>query len=112
MHYNNTLIWGIIILSYLPEPNSSVIFHFCWGNYRYEKLPMRVFNIPDVFHENMSELFEGFDMVRVYIDALIVINKHNFSEYLKAPEIFPQKFAEVGSKVNVEGQLFGCTETK
>ena len=40
--------------------------HLCtielpWDNYEYQKLPMGVCNIPIIFQENISDLFEGFD---------------------------------------------------
>ena len=38
-----------------------------WGNYEYQKLPFGGFNNPDIFQGNISELFEGFNMVRMYI---------------------------------------------
>ena len=36
-----------------------------WGKYKYQKLPMGVYNSLNILQENISELFEGFDMVRV-----------------------------------------------
>ena len=39
-------------------------------------------------------------MVHVYIDNIIAINKHNYSDHLKAPEIFLQKIIEALLKVN------------
>ena len=36
---------------------------------------MRVCNSPDIFQENISELFDGFDMVRAYIDDVLVRTK-------------------------------------
>ena len=38
-----------------------------WGKYTYQQLPMGMCNSPDIFQENMSELFVGLDTVRVYI---------------------------------------------
>ena len=28
-----------------------------WGKYEYQRLPMGLYNNPDIFQENMSELF-------------------------------------------------------
>ena len=46
-----------------------------WGKYEYQKLPMGVCNSPNIFQENISELFEGFDIVGAYIDDIPLINK-------------------------------------
>ena len=61
---------------------SPVAKHFCafvlpWGKYGYQKLPMRVCNSFDTFQENISEIFDGFEMVHAYIDDVIV-SKYNF----------------------------------
>ena len=48
-----------------------------WGNQKYQEIPMGVCNSPDIFQEKISELFDGFNMVRVYIDDVLVINKNN-----------------------------------
>ena len=55
-----------------------------WGKYEYQKISMGVYNSPDISQEKISELFDGFDMVCVYIDDVIVINKNNFKYHLKA----------------------------
>ena len=59
-----------------------------WGKYKYPKKTNGFFNIPDIFQENISELFEGFNMVFAYIYDLSVITKHDFSDHLKALENF------------------------
>ena len=51
-----------------------------WGKYEYQKLPMWVCNSPNIFQENISKLFDSFDMIRSYIDDLIVITKNNYEE--------------------------------
>ena len=40
------------------------------SKYKYQRLPMSLCNSPDIFQENMSEIFVGPDTVRVYIDEL------------------------------------------
>ena len=54
-----------------------------WGKYEYQKLPMGLCNSPDIFQEKMSELFIGFENVRVYIDDLLIISKGSFEEHLE-----------------------------
>ena len=67
---------------------------------------------PDIFEENISEISDGFNMVRTYIDDVLVITKNNFEEHLKALDRVLQKLAEVGLKLNTEKSFFGRTETE
>ena len=59
-----------------------------WVNYELQKLPMLLCNTPYIFQENISKLFEGFDMAFTYTGYVLVINKNNFADHLKALEIF------------------------
>ena len=57
--------------------------HICtivlpWGKYEYQNLPMGVCNGPNIFQENISKLFDGFDMVCAYIDDVLITTKNNF----------------------------------
>ena len=49
---------------------------------------MGVYNSHNTSQEMISELFEGFDMVRAYIDDAPVITNNNFKDHLKALDIF------------------------
>ena len=73
-----------------------------WGKYEYQKLPMGVCNSPYIFQENTSTLFDGFNMVRLYINDALVITKNNSKEHLKSLDRVIQGFAEVGLKVNAK----------
>ena len=64
-----------------------------WGKQEYQKLPMGVCNRPDIFQENISKLFEGFDMVCAYIIDVLVINKNYFKHHLKYLEKVLQRLA-------------------
>ena len=75
--------------------------HICkivlpWSKYDYQKLPIGVCNSNNIFQEKMSELFYGLDMVRAYIDDVLVITKINFEDHLKALDEVLQKLAEAG----------------
>ena len=80
-----------------------------WGKYEYQKLPMGVCNIPNIFQEKISKLFDGFDMVRAYIDDVLVTTKNKFEDHLKALDRILQRLAEAGLKVNAEKYFFGRT---
>ena len=83
-----------------------------WGKYKYQNIPIRVCNSPDIFQEDISELFDGFVMVRVYIDDVLVINKNNSEDHLKALDKVLQRLLDAGLKVNAEKPFFGKTETE
>ena len=57
-----------------------------WGKYEYQRLPMGLCNIPNIFQENMSELFIGIDTVRVYIDELLHVTKGSWKEHFFYPQ--------------------------
>ena len=81
--------------------------HLCtivlpWDKYEYQKLPMGVYNSPNIFQEKISKLFDGFDMVCDYIDDVLVITKNNSEEHLKALYKALQRLSEEGLKVNTE----------
>ena len=46
-----------------------------WGKYEYQNIPMGVCNSPDIFQEKIYKLFDGLDMVRAYIDNVLVTTK-------------------------------------
>ena len=71
-----------------------------WSKYKYQKLHMGVCKSPDIFQENISELFYGFDMVRVYIYDVLVMTKNNVEDHLKSLDMVLQRLAEAGLKVN------------
>ena len=69
-------------------------------------------NSPNIFQENIFELFEGFDMVRVYIDDVLVIIENNFDDHLKDLYKVLQRLVEAGLKVNAGKYFFGQTKTE
>ena len=58
-----------------PEAKQLCTIVLPWVTYKYQKLHMGVCNSPDIFQENISELFDGFDTVSSYIDYVLVITK-------------------------------------
>ena len=58
----------------------------------------------------MCKLFEGVDMVSVYIYKMIVITKHNEVDQLEALERVLQKLTETGLSVSAEKSFVRRTE--
>ena len=83
-----------------------------WGKYKYCRLPMGVCNSPDVFQEQMNELFAGFEFVRAYIDDLLILTKEDWRDHLHKLEQVLSKLREAGLKVNANKSFFGRSETK
>ena len=61
---------------------------------------MGVFNSPNISQENISELFDGLDMVRSYIKDVLVRTKDKFENHIKALDRVLQILEEARLKVN------------
>ena len=46
-----------------------------WGKYECQQLPMGLCNSPNIFQENIYEIFIVLDTVRVYIDDILHVTK-------------------------------------
>jgi Reverse transcriptase (RNA-dependent DNA polymerase) len=67
---------------------------------------MGLCNSPDIFQEKMSELMEGLDFVRTYIDDLLVITKESFDDHLEKLDLVLQRLEDAGLKVNGNKSFF------
>ena len=43
--------------------------------YHYKRLPVQVYNSPEIFHQRMNHLFHVFEFIRVYIDEILIFKK-------------------------------------
>ena len=80
--------------------------HICtivlpWRKYKYQNISMGVSNSLGISQEKISNLYEGFYMVRVYINYVLVIYKDYFVDHLKAPKIVLHKLPEAVLKLNL-----------
>ena len=96
----------------LLTPNASKLCTVVlpWGKYEYLRLPMGLCNSPDIFQEKMSELMEGLDFARAYIDDLLVVTQGDFSTHLDQLEQVLTRLAEAGLKINATKGTFCCKE--
>ena len=75
-----------------------------WKKYEYQKLPIELYNSPDIFQQKMNKLFNGLDYVRTYIDdPLIISNKYLF---MNKDEILLSESISAGFKVNAAKSIF------
>lgn len=77
-----------------------------WGKYEYLALPQGLCNSPDVFQEKMSDLMEGLEFVRTYIDDLLVLTTGSFEDHLQKLDTVMQRLRDAGLKVNADKSFF------
>ena len=79
-----------------------------WVKYEYQRLSMGLCNSPDIFQENMSELFVGLEKVRVYIDDLLHVTKGSCTEHLAVLKEMFTRLQKDGINVNASKSCFGA----
>jgi Reverse transcriptase (RNA-dependent DNA polymerase) len=89
-----------------PYASSLCTIVLPWGKYEYLRLPMGLYNSPDIFQEKMSELMFGLEFARAYIDDLLVDSKDSFENHLEHLEEVLPRLASAGLKVNVTKSHF------
>ena len=83
-----------------------------WGKYEYQVLPMGLSNSPDIFQENMSNLFRDLDFVREYIDdlSLLITSSGSLEDHLDKVQQVLQRLQKAGLRVNANRSKFYRTE--
>ena len=81
-----------------------------FGKYEYQAIPMGLCNSPDIFQEKMSELMDGLEFVRTYIDDLLCLTKGSFDDHLEKIELVFQRLQEAGLKVNAKKSFFARSQ--
>ena len=77
-----------------------------FGKFEYQRIPMGLCNSPDIFQEKMSELMDGLEFVRTYIDDLLCITKGTFDDHLDKLERVFARLQQAGLKVNARKSFF------
>ena len=77
-----------------------------FGKYEYQRLPMGLCNSPDIFQEKVSELMEGLDFVRAYIDDLLICSSASYHDHLEKLEEVLRRLQKAGLKVNAKKSFF------
>jgi hypothetical protein len=81
-----------------------------WGKYEYQKHPMGLGNSPDIFQETMSDLLEGLDTVRVYINNTIHVTKGSWQDHLSGLDKVFSRLRQGGLKSNAQKSNCGAHE--
>ena len=77
-----------------------------WGKFEYNALPMGLCSSCDIFQEKMSDLMQGLDFVRTYIDDLLCITSSTHDDHLSKLDKVLEKVQEAGLKVNIKKSFF------
>ena len=101
---------GYYHLLFTPNASRPCTVVLPWGKYEYLRLPMGLCNSPDIFQEKMSELMQGLEFCRAYLDDLLIISKGNLEEHLEQLEKAFTRLSEAGLKVNALKYSFCKTE--
>jgi len=81
-----------------------------WGKYEYLRLPMGLCYSPDVFQEKMSDLMQGLEFARAYLDDLLIISTETgFDKHLDKLEQVLNRLSEAGLKINAVKSFFART---
>ena len=67
---------------------------------------------PDIFQEKVSELMEGLEFVRTYIDDVLITTCHSFQDHLEKLEEAFRRLKKAGLKVNAKKSFFARGELK
>ena len=81
-----------------------------WGKYEYNALPMGLCSSCDIFQEKMSELMQGLEFVRTYIDDLLCITNSTFDDHLVHLEKVLKRLQKAGLKINPGKSFFAQPE--
>ena len=65
-------------------------------------------NSPEIFQENMAELFIGLDTVRFYIYDILHVTKGSWTEHITVLEEMFTRLQMAGFKVNSIKSCFGA----
>ena len=73
---------------------------------------MGLSNSPDIFQENMSNLFRDLTFVREYIDDLLITSNGSLQDHLDKVAQVLEKLQKAGLKVNANKSKFCRTEVE
>ena len=103
---------GYYHIELCPNSKKACTIVLPWGKYEYQVLPMGLSNSPDIFQENMSNLFRDLEYVREYIDDLLITSNGSLQDHLEKVEKVLQRLQKAGLKVNAKKSSFCRTEVE
>ena len=90
--------------------NASRIFTIIlpWGKHLYQRLPMGIAGLVDIFQEKMSGSMGELEFVRMYLDDLLILTRDSFEDQLSKLEVLLEILFKSGLDVNSENSTFGA----
>ena len=80
------------------------------GKKCYKCLPIRVFNLPNIFPQETYDLFQVFEFIRAYIDDLLILKGGDWTGHVQKVELTINKQKGSGLKYNIEKYFFRKTK--
>ena len=71
---------------------------------------MGVSNSPEIFKVKMKKMFRGFELIRAYINGILIITKGDWYDHLEKLEPTSQKLKDNRLKCNTKNPFPGKTE--
>jgi hypothetical protein len=81
-----------------------------FGKYKYLRLPMGISCSPYIFQEKMSDLMQHLNVVRTYLDDLLLILCSTFEGRLEKLECVLKILSDKGLRVNADKSNFCADE--
>ena len=70
---------------------------------------MGIDNYPEIFQQNMNDLFHGFEFIRMYIYKILILTTGKWTDHVHSLESAINKLKKKGLKCNIEKAFFGKT---
>ena len=71
---------------------------------------MGLCNSPDILQEKMNEMFRGIELIRAYINDLLIIMRGDWSDQINQLKLVLKKLRANILKCNMEKSVFGQTK--
>jgi hypothetical protein len=85
---------------------------YCHGEYEYQRLPVGLYNSPDIFQEKLSILGSDLECFHAHIDDLLITNKGTWQQHMEHVDMVWSHLQNAGLKVNAKKSFFGKTEVE
>ena len=70
---------------------------------------MVIDNLPDIFQQKRNDFFHVFELIRVYINDLLILTKRDWTDHVQKLELTLNKLKGKGLKYNTGNPLLGKT---
>ena len=71
-----------------------------FGKFRYNCLPMGMYNLEDIFQDKVDKLLGDIEGVKTYIDDILVLSKDRFEKHIDQLRIIFGRLRASGLKIN------------